>query len=410
MMRVLLLNNVPAPYFDPLFERVGRESAWELTVCYASNWNQAVGWKAETVTQSDAHRTIILDRQKPWLNARLGSSVAASAALVEILRREQPDYLLIYGYTLLPQMTALLWAMATKTPFAVAGDANIYTDVVTGLKRFVKGGWLRQVVRRAAALLSVGTANRLFWSAYGARAEQIFDARFAVNNDFFAQASAGRKNDAETLRGKLGLTNKVVFLFVGRLVKRKNVDLIIRAAQQLNDERIAVVIAGSGDELEPLEALAAGDPRVIFAGNVAQTELPMFYALADALILPASQEPWGLVVNEAMACGLAIIAHRHCGAAVDLVGADNGAVLNSFSADELAEAIRRIASDDALRHSMQQRSREKIQAWSIESAASGIIHAVKTAASWNADVPSAPSGADARTECPRSNPVLRKER
>jgi glycosyltransferase involved in cell wall biosynthesis len=377
-MRVLLLNNVPAPYFDPLFERVGRESGWELTVCYSSAWNQDVGWKQSAVTPDTAYRTIILDRRKPWLKKRGGSSVAASVALIEILRRERPDAMLIYGYTLMPQVTALLWAMVTKTPYVVAGDANIYSDAATGLKRFVKGIWLRLIVRRAAALLSVGTANRLFWSAYGARQEQNFDARFAVNNDFFAQASAARKADAEKLRLKLGLAGKVVFLFVGRLVKRKNVGLIIRAVQHLNDERIAVVIAGSGDEHESLEILAASNPRVVFAGNVAQPELPLFYALADALVLPASQEPWGLVVNEAMACSLAIIAHKHCGAAVDLVGADNGATLESFSADELARTMRRIALDDALRRSMQQRSREKIQAWSIESAARGIIQAVET--------------------------------
>jgi glycosyltransferase involved in cell wall biosynthesis len=377
-MRVLLLNNVPAPYFDPLFERVGREPGLDLAVCYSSAWNQDVGWKAETGAQNNTQDLIILDRQRPWLKARFGSSFAATAALLDLLQNEPPDCLLVYGYTLLPQMNALLWAMRTNTPYLIAGDANIYNDTATGLKRFIKGLWLRSVVQRAGALLSVGTANRLFWSAYGARAEQIFDARFAVDNDYFAQASERRKNDAEELRRKLGLEGKAVFLFVGRLVKRKNVDLIIRAARQLNDERIAVLIAGSGDEQESLEALAAGDPRVIFAGNVAQTELPMFYALADVLILPAREEPWGLVVNEAMACGLAIIAHQHCGAAVDLVGADNGAALESFSVEELARAMRRIASDERLRRSMQKRSREKIQAWSIESAACGIIRAVET--------------------------------
>jgi len=379
-MRVLLLNNVPAPYFDPLFEKLGRDSGWELTVCYSAAWNQDVGWEEKARAQNNAHRTIILDRQKPRLKARLGSPLAAAAALAEILQRERPDYLLIYGYTLLPQITALAWAMATATPYAVAGDANYYTDVAAGLKRIIKSLWLRRVTRRAAALISAGTANRLFWSAYGAQSEQLFEARFAVDNDFFAQSSAACKDDAADLRRRLGLGGKIVFLFVGRLIKRKNVDLIIRAAQQLKDARIAVVIAGSGEARESLEALAAGDPCVTFAGNVAQAELPLFYALADALVLPASQEPWGLVVNEALACGLAIIAHQHCGATIDLVGADNGAALESFSAGDLAQAMRRIAGDDALRCSMQQRSREKIRDWSIEAAARGIIHAVETSA------------------------------
>lgn len=379
-MRVLLLNNVPAPYFDPLFERLGRDSGWELTICYSSAWNQSVGWEKKAVAAENAHRTIILDRQRPWLKSRFGSSLAASTALAGMLWRERPDYLLIYGYTLLPQLTALLWAMATATPFAVAGDANYYTDVAAGLKRLVKSWWLRQVTRRAAALISVGTANRLFWSAYGARPEQVFDARFAVNNDFFVQASAACEDEAADRRQQWGLAGKIVFLFVGRLVKRKNVDLLIHAARQLNDERIAVVIAGSGEERESLESLAAGNPSIVFAGNIAQSELPLVYAMADVLVLPACQEPWGLVINEAMACGLAIISHQHCGATIDLVGADNGSALASFSTDELALAMRRIVSDDALRSSMQQCSREKIQVWSIEAAARGIIQAVETSA------------------------------
>lgn len=339
-----------------------------------------MGWEKKTATADGAYRTIVLDRQRPWLKARIGSSVAASVSLVELLLRERPDYLLIYGYTLLPQMAALLWAMMTGTPFAVACDANRYTDLATGLKRLAKGLWLRQVTRQAAALICVGTANRLFWSAYGARPEQLFEARFAVDNNHFAQASADCKHDASELRRRWGLSDKTVFLFVGRLVKRKNVDLLIRAAQQLNGEQIAIVIAGSGQERESLESLAAGDPRVVFTGNVAQSELPLFYALADVLVLPARQEPWGLVVNEAMACGLAIIAHQHCGAAVDLVNIDNGVVLTGFSADELAQAMRKIAADVTLLGSMQRCSREKIQAWSIQAATSGILQAVETSA------------------------------
>src|SRR5262245_31783650 len=124
-MRVLLLNNVPAPYFDPLFQRIGQESGWELTVCYSSAWNQDVGWKEGAVVREAAHRTIILYRQQPWLKTLAGSAFAASVALVKTLRRKRPEAILIYGYTLLPQMTALLWAMVTETPFAVAGDANV---------------------------------------------------------------------------------------------------------------------------------------------------------------------------------------------------------------------------------------------------------------------------------------------
>lgn len=380
MKHVLLLNNVPAPYFDPLFEKLGEESGWRLTVCYSSDWNKGVGWTGKPPVENPAHRTVILDQRHPALKSKLGAWTAAAFALAKILVREKPDYLICYGYTLTPQMTLLLWAMMTATPFALIGDANYYGDATTGLKRLVKSAWLRLLARRAAALVAVGTANRRFWESYGAKADKLFEARFAVDNDFYERACERRKEDAAQLRSRLGLAGKTVFLFVGRLIRRKNVDLIIRAARQLNDDRVAVVIAGSGEERQALEELAGGDPRIIFAGAVSPDEAPLYYALSDVLVLPATQEPWGLVINEAMASGLAVIAHRHCGAALDLVAPDNGVALETFSADELARAMRLIAGDETLLHSMRARSRAKISGWSIAAAARGIIRAVDKSA------------------------------
>lgn len=376
MKRVLLLNNVPAPYFDPLFEKLGEESGWRLTVCYSSDWNMGVGWAGRPLAEKSAHRTIILDQQQPALKSKLGAWTAAAFALAKILMREKPDYLVCYGYTLAPQMVLLLWAMITITPFALIGDANYHNDTAAGLKRLVKGAWLRLLTRRAAALIVIGTANRRFWESHGAKADKLFEARFAVDNDFYERAREERKEDAARLRSRLGLTGKTVFLFVGRLVRRKNVDLIIRAARQLNDDRIAVAIAGSGDEKLALEGLADGDPRIVFAGAIPPDEAPLYYAISDVLVLPATQEPWGLVINEAMASGLAIIAHRHCGAALDLVAPDNGVALETFTVDELARAMRLIAGDKSLLHSMQARSQTKIRGWSIAAAARGIIRAV----------------------------------
>jgi glycosyltransferase involved in cell wall biosynthesis len=376
MKRVLLLNNVPAPYFDPLFEKLGAESGWELTVCYSSDWNQGVGWREKSQAKTAAHRTIVLDGQRPALRARFGSSLAAAIALAKILLSGKSDYLICYGYTLAPQMTALLWAMLTATPFALIGDANYYSDAAAGLKRLVKGAWLRLLTRRAAALIAIGTASRRFWEAYGAKAEKLFESRFAVDNDFYGRECEERKGEAARLKSQFGLAGKTAFLFVGRLVRRKNVDLIIRAARQLNDHRVAVVIAGSGEEQPGLETLAQGEPRIIFAGNVPPEELPLYYAMSDALVLPAAHEPWGLVINEAMASGLAVIAHRHCGAAVDLVAPDNGVALETFSVDELARAMFLMADNQALLHSMQERSRDKIKARTLDAAARAIIRAV----------------------------------
>lgn len=377
-MRVLVLNNIPAPYFDPLFERLARAPGWDLTVCYSSVWNRSAGWKRERADESAAMRTVILDEKHPKLSRLLGSSRAAALSLLGELRRARPDYLIIYGYTLAPQTLAILYAVASSTPFAVIGDANIYADRASGWRRAAKSLWLRWVVRGAAAIIYIGTANRRFWERYGARGERLFAARYAVDNEYFARAAESEREAAREMRRRFGIDGRTVFLYVGRLIARKNVDLLIRAAKEMGGEQIAVVIAGDGEERSRLEALAAGDGRVpvIFAGAVAQADLPRYYAMADALVLPARDEPWGLVINEAMAAGLAIVAHRSCGAAVDLVDEKNGTLLDAFSVEEMVGALRRIARDRGELERMKESSRARIEGWTIEGAARGIEEAV----------------------------------
>ncbi len=357
-MRLFIINNIPAPYFDPLFERIGSEKGWSLTVCYTSTWNQQAGWVEAPIAKA-SYRTVILDRA--------GRGIAAGVRLFGELVRNRPDFLIIYGYTLVPQCVAILWSMVTGTRYALMGDANIHTDKSTGLKGELRRWWIRRAVKRAAAIIAIGTANRMFWTKYGARREQLFEAPYAVDNAYFERAVASANVDE--LRRSLRLPPGVVFLFVGRLIPRKNVDLIIRAIRAIASREIALVIAGDGDERERLEDLADGDPRITFAGAISQTSLPGYYAMADCLVLPASNEPWGLVVNEAMASGLAVIAHKDCGATIDLVSAANGVVLETFEPGELQRALESVSEDRVKLGEMKRNSLERISKSSIDVAA-----------------------------------------
>lgn len=380
MIEVLLLNNVPAPYFNPLFDALGREEGIRLTVCYVSDWNRDVAWRETELESRASHRTVVLDRLNPRVARVLGSQVAAAFALIVMLVRRRPDYLVCYGYTLVPQMSALAWSLLTGMRYAIAGDANAFIDNPTGIKRLIKGAWLRLVTAQAAALIVIGAANRRFWESYGARPGQLFDAPFAVDNDYFERAAAEAKDSVEALRARFGFSGKTVFLYAGRLVARKNVDLIISAARRLNDDGIAVLIAGDGEERERLESLAGDAQNIVFAGRIEPSELPVYYAVSDVLVLPAAQEPWGLVVNEAMASGLAVIAHRHCGSAVDLVDDSNGYRMNEFSVEELAAAMARIAGDRSGLEKMKRVSRERIDRWTTAAAAEGLARAIRTTA------------------------------
>jgi glycosyltransferase involved in cell wall biosynthesis len=376
MKKVLLLSNVPSPYLTPLFNKLALESGWELLICYVSRWSSNVGWSEEQARQYVVHGETVLDERRQWLR-KFSPQWAAAWTLLTMLWQQKPDYLVIYGYTRVPQLTALFWCFLAGRPFAIAGDATYYADNAQGIRRVLKARWLGLVARQAAAILVVGKASRMFWEAYGARAAQIFEAPFAVDNAWFATESQLQQAKAEAFCQQLKWEGKTVFLYVGRLIKRKNVDLLIQAVRNAELAQATLLIAGDGEERAALEALASGDPRIKFVGNATQQELAFYYALADVLVLPSRTEPWGLVVNEAMACGLAIVAHWQCGAAVDLVNAGNGVLLRSFSPDELRSAIETLSSERETLKVMQQCSRRKIAPWSFTNAALAIRQAVE---------------------------------
>lgn len=391
MRRVLLFNNTPAPYLTPLFEELRRKSGWRLTLCFASRWNADTGWrKGEAEAGLADGQTIYLDELPVPGRHWLGETVPIILGLLGVLWRERPDYLVIYGYTLIPQLTLLLWAMLRRRPFAVIGDANIHTDRAVGVRRWLKRLWLGWIVRRVAVIPTIGKANRQFWLSYGARPDHLAAAPFSVDNASLAKGVARAKEEAARERARLGLSRAVVFLSVGRLIARKNLATLIRAFRSVEGVEIGLVIVGTGEERPKLERLATGDPRIHFTGGVAPVDLPRWYALSDVLVLISHDEPWGLVVNEAMACGLAILTHQHCGATPDLVDDENGIVLEGFGEQEVAEALRRLATlSPAHLRQMQERSQEKIADWGIEATAEELIEAVERTPF---EGPSGPSG------------------
>ena len=137
-------------------------------------------------------------------------------------------------------------------------------------------------------------------------------------------------------------------------------------------DRAALVFIGDGPLRPSLEAAAPRD-GVHFVGFVNQADLPRHYAMCDVLALPSVFEPRGLVVNEAMACGLPVVASDRIGAVGDLVrDGENGLVFPAGDAAALADRLDRIVGDDALRARMAARSREIIAGWSFDAEVEGV--------------------------------------
>jgi glycosyltransferase involved in cell wall biosynthesis len=172
-------------------------------------------------------------------------------------------------------------------------------------------------------------------------------------------------------------------MLAGLFVRKGWFDLL-DAYAKLNPEIRAIVgLVFVGDGAARAELERRGQlikpGTVTFSGFAQKEQLAEFYALADALVFPTHSDPWGLVVNEAMACGLPVIATNVAGCVPDLVhDGINGLIVPVADAAELASAMTKLVNNDELRVQMGRRSAAKIDANSPEACAAGMAEAAIT--------------------------------
>lgn len=173
---------------------------------------------------------------------------------------------------------------------------------------------------------------------YGMPEERIFLSPMMVNNSKFAYHQT---------RGG----DKFTFLYVGRIVEVKNIELMIKSflMKFKDNENVELRIVGTGDFLANLREKYDSDKNVIFAGAKYGNDLINVYRSANVFVLPSSFEPWGLVVNEAMCAGMPVIVSNRVGAAWDLVqGRNTGFIFRYDDAVELAHRMEEIYRDKQL--------------------------------------------------------------
>ena len=183
------------------------------------------------------------------------------------------------------------------------------------------------------------------------------------------------------MRARIGLPERYA-LFVGRLVRQKGIfDLLVAYAKLPMAVRDAVGLVFAGDGTERQELLGRSpdvEPgKVVFTGFLQRDDLPAIYALAEVLVLPTYSDTWGLVVNEAMACGVPVIASRVAGCVADLVkDGENGYVVEAGNTESLAEAMTKILTGPSRRDHMGECGRRMSGDFTPDDWAQGIVRAV----------------------------------
>jgi glycosyltransferase involved in cell wall biosynthesis len=203
----------------------------------------------------------------------------------------------------------------------VRGDSHLATPR-SAIKRLGKRLLYPWLLKQFDTVLYVGKRSRAYYEHYDYPAERLFFSPHCVDNAFFADRATPAVGNE--LRKRIGIAvSDRVLLFAGKLVPFKRPLDLVNAAAELcqRDRPVHILVAGAG-ELEgdlTRRSVERGVP-LYHLGFQNQSEMPAAYAAADVLVLPSDgRETWGLVVNEALACGRPVMVSDACGCAPDLV-------------------------------------------------------------------------------------------
>lgn len=301
--------------------------------------------------------------------------------VADAIARGDFDAMLVNGWQLLAYWQAIRTARRAGIPVLVRGDSQLQAaprPVRDSLKRLV----YPYLLRSFDACLAVGARNAHYYRHYGVPEGRIYRSVHCVDNDFFAQAAAETRPRRAEVRRELGIpADAVLFMFAGKLVDKKRPLDFLAALGQVRQTQPHVwgLVVGDG----PLRAAVEDYRRVhdiacATTGFQNQTRIAATYGVADALVLPStSGETWGLVVNEAMACGLPVIVSDQVGCAPDLV--DEGETGFTYPCGDIAALAGRLdalAGDRRGRERIGARAAARIAAHSPEAAAEGVVRAL----------------------------------
>jgi glycosyltransferase involved in cell wall biosynthesis len=382
--RVLAVASHPIQYHAPWFRGLAESPGIEFSVLFvqrpgAKEQGRGFGVAFEwDVPLLDGYRWSVAPRLRGRGGLR-GFFAARIAQPQALLRELAPEAIVLTGWHAWPMVQLLIAARRLRIPVVMRGEANALRR--RGWRARLAHRWL---LSRCAAFLPIGSASRAFYRAYGIEEQRLFDAPYFVDNERFARSAAGFEAQREALRMRWAVAaDRVCFVYAGKLEPKKRILDLLEALRLAcaNGTATHLLVVGTGELLPQAQAFASEHALpVTFAGFLNQSEIAAAYVAADALVLPSDHgETWGLVVNEAMACGRPVIVSDRVGCGPDLVTA--GVTGESFPFGDtaaLAAVLQRCAADPAKLRSMGHAARERVLAgYSAARAVEGTLRAVE---------------------------------
>jgi glycosyltransferase involved in cell wall biosynthesis len=364
MKRLLIITSIWTPYSHARFTAIAKHiKNMELVVFFQ---NPAVRYRKWNVETGDSSYKMVFLKN-------IGIPISVNTAFVcninyniyQEIKRYNPDRIIATGWDSFATLAAIVYAKKHGKEIILWAESTIHED---SFIRKISLLYVKSILRFFDGFISGGTAAAEYLRFLGVR-KNIENFYNPVDVDHFSTQGQLSLLEKQAVKKKIGVRNSSrVIMFSGRLVTIKCVDLLIKAFLQVKEkfQDIELLIVGYGPEEQRLKKMAGGNSRIHFLGHRGIDEIPGIYGISDILVLPSISEPWGLVVNEAMACGCAIIASDRCGCSRDLIQG-NGIIVEGGKLDPLVEALEQLLSSESELERMKEKSLGIIQNFKLGS-------------------------------------------
>lgn len=377
-IRLAIVTSHPIQYYSPLFRELSRRTKVHVFFSHKPTAKQQASagygvpfeWDVDLTSGLDHTFLANVSAYPSTSNFRGCDTPSIGSCL-----KNGFDAVLVTGWNLKSYWQAIVGARRLGLPVMVRGDSQLQ-GTRSILRKIAKMLFYPLIFKSFDAFLYPGQQNRAYLEHYKVPPAKLFFSPHCVDVDFFSMNANARAR--EDTRRELGIADdEIVLLFVGRLIPLKRPADLIEAAALLRSwgKKIRVVIAGAGKVGEQIRRLAQDrDVPLILLGFYNQSRMPSAYAAAEVLVLPSAQETWGLVANEAMACGRPVVVSEACGCAADLTGPGRAGVsFPTGSVQSLAAAVEAVLSGGPSPADLSRMS----ALYSPAAAADGIIEAVE---------------------------------
>lgn len=351
-MKITFLSNIPSPYRIDFFNELGKYV--DLKVVFEAERNYELNEKWY-YNKSQNFKCIFLEKGK-IKEKRINWNI------LRHLKRRNQDLIVVTNYSYFTELVALLYIKLMRIPYCLEVDGGILkkeSTVLYWIKRFL--------IRGAIAYISPSLNTDIFLENYGVEKEKIYRYNFTSLKEKDILINPIMNGEKKDLRKKLMINESKMIVAVGRYVHIKGFDVLINSAKSLYED-IGIYIIGGEATKEYKELVERLELKNIhFVGFKSKEKLKEYYKAADLFVLPTRGDVWGLVINEAMACGLPVVTTDKCVAGIELIhNEENGYIIPVNNEDMLSKRIKEILEDDLMIERMKQENLRKIRSYTIE--------------------------------------------